>query len=98
MTHHALGFREPPADAPPASELDVIVVPALAVDPRGHRIGYGAGHYDRTLAALGPGVVSVAVAFDFQLLAEIPNTDGDVAVGWVVTDERAMEAEPPRAG
>jgi 5-formyltetrahydrofolate cyclo-ligase len=98
MTHHALGLREPPADAPPATELDVIVVPALAVDPRGHRIGYGAGHYDRALAALEPGVVSVAVAFDFQLLAEIPNTEGDVAVRWVVTDERTLEAERPPAG
>ncbi len=93
MGLHTLGFRQPAAGAPEAGDLDVVVVPALAVDPRGHRIGYGAGHYDRALAALRP-AASVAVAFDFQLIAEAPDTEGDVAVGWIVTDERALKAAP----
>lgn len=85
------GFAEPPKEAPAATELDVIVVPAIAVDPAGHRIGYGAGYYDRTLPKY-PGAVAIAVAYDFQLIAEVPVTEGDVACGWVVTDARVLEA------
>jgi len=86
------GLREPSALAPEASpgELDVIVVPALAVDPTGHRIGYGSGYYDRVLPRFAPPATTIAVAFDFQLLVEIPWTEHDARVDWVVTDVRAL--------
>ena len=89
------GFREPALGAPEAApgELEAIVVPALAADPRGHRIGYGAGYYDRALPRFAPPAVSAAVAFDFQLVAEVPSLEGDVTVGWVVTDTRVLRAE-----
>jgi 5-formyltetrahydrofolate cyclo-ligase len=96
MQAHPLGFLEPPASAPQADPdaLDVIVVPALAVDPRGHRIGYGAGHYDRWLSRARQTGVSIAVAFDFQLVAEVPETAEDIRVTWIVTDARTLLAEP----
>jgi len=84
------GFREPPVDAPDAGDVDVIVVPALALDPRGHRLGYGAGYYDRTLPN-HPRAVTLGVAFDYALLIEIPEIATDVAVKWVVTDARTIE-------
>jgi 5-formyltetrahydrofolate cyclo-ligase len=95
MTEHGFGFREPAPSEPEAApgELEVIVVPALAVDPRGQRIGYGAGYYDRTLPRFAPPATTAAVAFDFQLVSEAPSTEGDVPVGWIVTDARAMRAE-----
>lgn len=86
-----LGFDEPPPTAPLADRVDLVVVPALAVDPRGHRIGYGRGYYDRLLTRMEP-PNSVVVAYDFQLLIEVPVTEGDVAVGWVVTDRRSFRA------
>lgn len=86
------GFSEPVADAPLATALDVIVVPAIAVDPTGHRIGYGAGYYDRTLPSFAPPAVSIAVAYDWQLVAEVPATEGDVRVAWVLTDVRTFDA------
>lgn len=93
MLEQGFGFREPAPDAPeaPPGTLDVIVVPALAVDPTGHRLGYGVGYYDRTLPDFAPPSVTVAVAFDFQLLAELPFTPADVAVSFIVTDTRTLE-------
>lgn len=85
------GFMEPTGSAPEATALDVVIVPAIAVDPTGHRIGYGAGYYDRTLPRFVPPAVSIAVAFDWQLVAEVPFTDGDVRCGHVVTDVRTID-------
>jgi 5-formyltetrahydrofolate cyclo-ligase len=93
MERHAFGFREPSVRDPEAEQLDVIIVPALAIDPRGHRIGYGAGYYDRALPRFVPPSVTVAVAFDFQLVVETPNSPVDLPVAWIVTDTRSMAAE-----
>jgi 5-formyltetrahydrofolate cyclo-ligase len=83
-------YLEPPADAADAAPLDAIIVPSLQVDARGHRIGYGAGFYDRTIPRYAPPARTIVVAFDFQLIAEVPVTDGDVACEVVVTDKRVL--------
>jgi 5-formyltetrahydrofolate cyclo-ligase len=91
----AYGVHEPPATAEvidPAA-VDLVICPALAVDARGHRIGYGGGYYDRLLAR-APQAFACAVAFDFQLIAEAPAMPGDVAVGALVTDARVMIFPP----
>lgn len=92
MEELGYGFMEPPPDAPNAAELDVVIVPAIAVDPTGHRIGYGAGYYDRTLPRYAPPAVSIAVIYDWQLVAEVPFTPTDVRVAKVVTDTRVLDA------
>jgi 5-formyltetrahydrofolate cyclo-ligase len=89
MEERGLGFREPPPDAPIALALDVIVVPALAVDPSGHRLGYGRGFYDAALATRADSF-KVAVAYDYQLVAELPAEPHDVQVDWIVTDARSV--------
>ncbi len=97
MQQHPLGFRGPSEDeseATPArgtDSLDVIVVPAIALDPTGQRIGYGAGHYDRALLSFDK-AATFGVAYDFQLIPEVPATEGDVPVQWIVTDRRVLEA------
>jgi len=92
LEERGYGFMEPPASAPLAEELDVVVVPALAVDPAGHRIGYGAGYYDRTLPRFAPPAKSIAVAYDWQLVAEVPATETDVRCTHVLTDLRSFVA------
>jgi 5-formyltetrahydrofolate cyclo-ligase len=94
MEEQGLGFQEPSPAEPEVSALDVVVVPALQVDPRGHRIGYGAGFYDRTIPRFCPPARAVGVAFDFQVITEVPITEGDVALAMIVTDERVIEVEP----
>jgi 5-formyltetrahydrofolate cyclo-ligase len=88
------GFAEPPPTGTAAirGEMDLVVVPALAVSPSGHRLGYGAGYYDATLPDVCPPALSVAVAYDFQLVAELPVTPRDVACDIVVTESRTLRA------
>ncbi len=93
LEERGFGFEEPAHDSPLVEALDVIIVPALAVEPRGHRLGYGAGFYDRTLPKWSPPAIKVAVVFDFQLLVELPFTETDVPVDWIVTDTRVLQAE-----
>lgn len=88
-------YREPPSDAPelPLDSETLIIVPGLALTPNGDRLGYGIGFYDRLLErALASSALAVAVGFDFQVLGELPITEGDVPVSMVVTDERLFDA------
>ncbi len=92
LDERGFGFREPHLTAREAvrGDLDVIIVPAIALDPTGHRIGYGAGFYDRTLPLFSPPAIAIGVAYDFQLVAEVPFTQHDVALPFVVTDGREL--------
>jgi 5-formyltetrahydrofolate cyclo-ligase len=89
-----MGLSEPALDAPLAPAIDVVVVPALLVDGSGYRLGYGGGFYDRALPTLCPPGISIAVAFDFQLMPEVPIGPNDVAVQRVVVESRAFDAMP----
>lgn len=75
-----------PADGP-VVEPDVLLVPLLAFDGRGHRLGYGAGHYDRVLAALRARrpVAAIGLAYDFQEIAAVPAQDHDQRLDWALT-------------
>lgn len=92
MVEGPMGLREPAPDAPRASGLDVVVVPCLLVEARGYRLGYGGGWYDRTLPTVCPPALSIAVGYDFQLAAEVPIEERDVAVARVVVESRAFDA------
>lgn len=88
------GLLEPSAEAAVLAPalVDLVICPALAVDETGHRIGYGGGYYDRLLPRCSR-ALACAVAFDFQLIAEVPAMPGDVAVGAVITDARLLRVE-----
>jgi 5-formyltetrahydrofolate cyclo-ligase len=89
----AFSVPEPPRDAVRMRQSDVefALVPALAVDPRGYRIGYGGGYYDKLLPTLRK-ASTCAVAYDFQLVAEVPELPFDAAVDLIVTDARVIRA------
>ena len=83
------GVREPPAGSRrPAAveELDVALVPGVAFDHRGGRLGYGGAHFDRLLARMRPGAARIGVAFSAQMLEEIPVEPHDVRLDMVVTE------------
>lgn len=83
------GFRGAPVTAPKPTRLDAIVLPALALDEHGRRLGYGSGFYDQALARW-PDAKTVGVAYDFQLLVEVPTLEHDRSVEIVVTDARTI--------
>jgi len=85
-------FLEPLPEAEQAArgDVDVVFVPALAVAPSRHRLGYGAGFYDSLLPDVCPPAQAVVVAYDFQLLADLPVRPHDVACDLIVTDARAL--------
>ncbi|SJZ37654.1 5-formyltetrahydrofolate cyclo-ligase [Enhydrobacter aerosaccus] len=74
-----------------AIEPEVLLVPLLACDEEGWRLGYGGGFYDRTLAALRAKstVTAIGVGFDAQLVAEVPHGPQDQRLDWLLTDRRA---------
>jgi 5-formyltetrahydrofolate cyclo-ligase len=88
------GIEEPaaPAETVAARELDLIIVPCVAVDPAGNRLGFGAGYYDRALAAgEDPAMVSsrprpllVGVVHDIQVAPALPRQPWDVPLDVVV--------------
>ena len=86
-----LGLREPAATAAllSAAELAAIVVPGVAFDRAGHRLGYGRGHYDATLAA-SRSAYAIGVAFDCQIVAPLDAEPHDVAVRAVITESGAV--------
>ena len=78
------GIPEPIADEPEARDDSALVLmPGLAFDPQGHRIGYGGGFYDKFLAA-EPNHPTLALCYDFQLLPELETEEHDIPVDTVL--------------
>ena len=83
----------------PAEDAEILtpvllVVPMLAFDRQGYRLGYGGGFYDRTLAALrasNPATVAVGLAFAGQEVEQVPHDDNDQRLDWIVTEAAAIE-------
>jgi len=91
------GTREPPSAAAPAllEELDLVVVPGVAFDEEGRRLGRGRGHYDATLALLPERTVRVGLAFELQMVERVPCEAHDVRLDAVVTERRVVSVRPP---
>ena len=71
---------EPPRGMDAVARADLVLVPALAVDRGGVRLGRGGGSYDRALARVGPGIPTIALLYDGELLDEVPADDHDQRV------------------
>ncbi|HET6519008.1 MAG TPA: 5-formyltetrahydrofolate cyclo-ligase [Geminicoccaceae bacterium] len=98
LVRGAFKVMEPPAEAPKVRPA-VVLVPLVAFDGRGHRLGYGAGFYDRTLAALradgGPPVLAVGLAFAAQRVEAVPVEPFDVPLDLVVTERGVVRGGGP---
>ena len=84
------GIPEPSGEPYPPDEVDLIVVPGVAFDLSGLRVGYGKGYYDRTLHRLEGSGRLVGFCFDFQLVEEIVGEPHDVTMDLIVTEQRVV--------
>ncbi len=86
------GLREPKPDVAQV-EPDIVLVPLLAFDRAGHRIGYGAGFYDLTIAALRARkpVMAIGLAFATQEIAAVPATPRDARLDLVLTEHETID-------
>jgi 5-formyltetrahydrofolate cyclo-ligase len=96
----SFGILEPTPDCARAAldQIDLVLVPGVAFDRDGNRLGYGGGFYDALLAALRPGVRTVGLAFDEQVFETIPAEEHDWRVDTVVTPSAVYPIEPGSFG
>lgn len=93
------GFRgvpEPSGEAILPREIDVVVVPGVAFDAGGGRLGQGGGHYDRLLARLPATAVRVGFCLALQLVTSVPRGPHDFTVDVLVTEEGTVRTTAPR--
>ncbi len=93
LERHPYGFDEPNADSPevPLTRLELILVPGLAFDRSGTRLGYGKGFYDRLLADVPPGVPVVGVVPESLIAETLPRAPHDVQVSHLLSERGIYE-------
>lgn len=95
------GVRQPDSEAPhaPLADIDILLVPGLAFDADGRRLGRGAGFYDRLLGGCSaPKPLLVALAFEEQIVDRVPTEPHDATMDAVVTDARVFLPAVPTPG
>lgn len=94
--HH--GIHEPEMRIPVFPwDVDAFILPGLAFDARGGRLGYGAGHYDSILAKAAKTAPKIALCYDWQVVdAPLPQDEHDIPMDWVVTDKRVINCAANR--
>ena len=85
---------EPPRGMDAVTRADLVLVPALAVDRGGVRLGRGGGSYDRALARVAPGIPTIALLYDGELLDEVPADDHDQRVRLVARPSAGITRLP----
>lgn len=87
------GIQEPKQGVPtPSSDIDMILVPLLAFDLHGHRVGYGKGYYDRFLATCRPDCKKVGLSL-FEPTASIPAEQQDIPLTWCITPKKVYKID-----
>jgi 5-formyltetrahydrofolate cyclo-ligase len=94
LAESRFAVKEPLESAPllDLASVDLVLVPGLAFDLRGQRLGFGQGFYDRFLPRM-PNAVRVGLAFELQLLAEVPADSHDQAVDLLATERRMLRCK-----
>ena len=86
----AFGIMEPRADCRICEpEEGLLLMPGVAFDEQGHRVGYGGGYYDRYLEK-HPHLIHIALAFEFQIFPEVPSEKHEICPDLIVTENRIL--------
>ena len=76
-----------------AKKVDLVLVPGIAFDKNGHRIGYGYGYYDRFLGKLNKNITKIGLCNEFQLVEKIPEEKHDVPMDVIITEKRVIKVQ-----
>ncbi len=92
LARHPFGMAEPSADLPeiPSNAIRLVLVPGLAYDRQGWRLGYGGGYFDRFLKTFAG--TSVGIAYHALFLDSLPHDQFDIPVQWIVTEDGIVQA------
>lgn len=93
IQYGAYNIREPKPNCSPEiniKDIDVVIVPAVAYDINGFRLGYGGGFYDRFLENIREDAVTIGVAFDLQIFNEVPKEPHDAQLDYIITESRII--------
>ncbi|ABX13014.1 5-formyltetrahydrofolate cyclo-ligase [Nitrosopumilus maritimus] len=82
-------IMEPKIDCETENNLDVILVPTVGITPKGIRLGYGHGFYDRFLS--NHKISTISLTLEKQVVKNIPKSDHDILIDWVVTEDRIID-------
>ncbi|WP_297131959.1 5-formyltetrahydrofolate cyclo-ligase [Terrisporobacter sp.] len=94
IKYGAYNIREPKSDCSPEiniKNIDVVIVPAVAYDINGFRLGYGGGFYDRFLENIREDAVTIGIAFDLQIFDEVPKEPHDAQLDYIITESRILK-------
>lgn len=93
IQYGAYNIREPKPNCSPEiniKDIDVVIVPAVAYDINGFRLGYGGGFYDRFLENIREDAVTIGIAFDLQVFNEVPKEPHDAQLDYIITESRII--------
>jgi 5-formyltetrahydrofolate cyclo-ligase len=91
LTLSKYGLYEPQEEQQrpiPPQEVDLAILPGVAFDLRGYRLGYGGGYFDRFLDSLRPDCPKIALAYDFQVVTQLPVEEHDTKVDIIITNSK----------
>lgn len=94
---HGIPEPRPACERIAPGDVEWVLIPGVAFDLQGHRLGYGGGYYDRLLPLLAPQAAKVAGAFDLQIVEAVPHARHDLPVDIIVTESRQIAARPDAA-
>jgi 5-formyltetrahydrofolate cyclo-ligase len=87
-------IMEPRDECPTNNKLDVMLVPTVGISHKGVRLGYGHGFYDRFLQKNK--ITTISITLEKQLVKNIPSTEQDIVIDWIVTEDRTIETSKIR--
>jgi 5-formyltetrahydrofolate cyclo-ligase len=91
LENGSFDIMEPKDGCQADNELDVIIVPTVAITPEGVRLGYGHGFYDRFLAENK--TITISLTLEKQIVKNIPRTEYDKTMDWIVTEDRILQTQ-----
>ncbi|QDI89446.1 5-formyltetrahydrofolate cyclo-ligase [Candidatus Nitrosopumilus sp. SW] len=91
LENGSFDIMEPKIECKTENNLDVILVPTVGITPKGIRLGYGHGFYDKFL--VNHKTITISLTLEKQVVKNIPKSDHDVLIDWIVTEDRIIETQ-----